>query len=487
MPIKPWIATAKNYLETSLSPVPHEMNELDWKLKLSEDSERLTQHLSAFANQRAGGYFAFGVDPDGRLVGVSADQTKENVGRLGNIARDGLEPPQRIDHAVETIHGVAILFVHVFASTQQPVHVRGKGIEASHIRSGGQTRQMSRQEIAQAVLASRPMRYEELEALACEESDVPALLDHERLLPLLGVPAAQTPAAVLEALVNQKIVYRHNGHYSITNLGAIAAARDLTKFPGKERYTVRVVKYRSPSRIESEGEREFIAGYGVGFQELIRYIMGQLPTSEIIQDALRKNVPIYPEIAVRELVANALIHRDFAVTGTHPMVEIFADRMEILNPGTLLPTVEIKRLVDVSPESRNELLASLMRRMHICEERSSGIDKALSAVELFGLPPIKFINGPHTFTAIVYSPKTFKQMSQEERLNACLQHCCLRYYVVQDPMTNASLRKRLGLKDGQYALAWKVIDAAMDAKFIKPRDGRHQSRRYAAYVPFWAS
>src|SRR3989338_2081912 len=381
MQTKQWITRAKNHLQASLSPVPHELNELDWKLKLSEDNERLTHHLSAFANQREGGYFAFGVDPDGRPVGVSSDQTKEIVGRLGNIARDWLEPPQRIDHAVETIDGIAVLFVHVFESTQKPVHVRGQGMEESYIRSGGQTRKMSRQEIAQAVLASRQIRYEELEALGCSESDVLALLDYERLLPLLGVPVAQTPEGVLEEFVNQKMVYRHNGHYSITNLGAIAEARDLTKFPGKERFPVRVIKYRSTSRIETEVEREFVQGYGVVFQEFIRYIMGQLPTSEVIQDALRRNVPMYPEITVRELVANALVHRNFSLTGSHPMIEIFVDRMEIANPGGLLPSVKIDRLIGAAPESRNELFAALMRRMGNCEERGSGIVKALFAVE----------------------------------------------------------------------------------------------------------
>ena len=485
MQTKQWITIAKGHLQASLSPVPHELNELDWKLKLSDDNERLTHHLSAFANQREGGYFAFGVDPDGQSVGVSSEQTKAIVGRLGNIARDGLEPPQRIDHMVETIDGVAILLVHVFESTQKPVHIRGQGIEQSYIRSGGQTRKMSRQEIAQAVLASRQMRYEELEALTCQESDVLALLDCERLLQLLGVPAAQTPAAILEELVNQKVVYRHNGHYSITNLGAIAAARDFTKFPGKERFPVRVIKYRGGSRIETEVEREFVQGYGVAFQELIRYIMGQLPTSEVIQDALRRNVPVYPEITVRELVANALVHRNFSLTGSNPMVEIFVDRMEIANPGGLLPSVKIDRLIGAAPESRNELFAALMRRMGICEERGSGIVKALFAVEVFGLPPVKFAEETNVFRAVLYSPKRFAQMLPEERLNACYQHCCLRY-VSGEPMTNASLRKRMGLKDAQYALAWRVIDAAIERQRIKPRGSGKQSRRYAAYVPFWA-
>ena len=233
-------------------------------------------------------------------------------------------------------------------------------------------------------------------------------------------------------------------------------------------------------------EKEFNQGDGIGFQELIHYILSQLPTSEVIQDALRKNVPLYPEITIRELVANALIHRDFSIAGMNPMVEIFSDRMEISNPGGLLPSIKIERLIDAAPESRNELFAALMRRLGVCEERGSGIDKALFAVEVFGLPPVKFVNGSNSFKAVLYSPKTFKQMSQEERLDACFQHCCIQYYVANDPMTNASFRKRLGLKDSQYALAWKVIDSAIEKKRIKPRDLNSRSRKYASYIPYWA-
>lgn len=83
---------------------------------------------------------------------------------------------------------------------------------------------------------------------------------------------------------------------------------------------------------------------------------------------------------MRELVANALMHQDFFVTGAGPMVEIFEDRIEITNPGE--PLVDTERFVDTPPKSRNEALASLMRRFRICEERGSGIDKVVFQVEL---------------------------------------------------------------------------------------------------------
>lgn len=71
-------------------------------------------------------------------------------------------------------------------------------------------------------------------------------------------------------------------------------------------------------------------------------------------------------MAIREIVANALVHQDFTVSGTGPTIEIFANRIEIINSG--IPLVDIKRIVDNPPKSRNEKLASLMRRFRICEE-----------------------------------------------------------------------------------------------------------------------
>ncbi|MBI4398702.1 MAG: putative DNA binding domain-containing protein [Candidatus Omnitrophica bacterium] len=487
---KPWIQKARQLYRQSLHPVPHELNELDWKMALSEDKHRIAEHLCAFANHPGGAFFLFGVNSDGKSCGLDQDTTHEIIKKIGNLARQAVEPSQAIDHFIDQDPqtGDTILFVHISESSQKPVHLRGKGVEYSFIRSGGQTRKMSKQEIVSVVLTSKTLRYEDLEALRCGESDILELLDHEVFFQLLGIPslAGMEKEATIEQLVNQKLIYRNGGEISISNLGVITAAHNFDLFPGKERFSVRVIHYRGVSRIETENEKEFKRGYGTGFQEIIRYVLGQLPTSEVIQDALRRNAPVYPEITIRELVANALIHRDFLMTGMNPMIEIFSDRMEITNPGTLLPSIRLERLIDMAPESRNESFAALMRRLGICEERGSGIDKALFAVEVYGLPPVKFVNGPNAFKAILYSPKTFKQMSPDERLEACLQHCCISYYVAQKPMTNASFRKRLGLKDGQYVTAWRIIDTALEKKWIKPRDSKKGSRKYAAYIPFWA-
>jgi len=84
-------------------------------------------------------------------------------------------------------------------------------------------------------------------------------------------------------------------------------------------------------------EIEIEAGYALAFDEIMKYIKLLVPTSEVIKDAFRTETSIYPDIAIRELVANALIHQDFGVRGKGPTVEIYDNRIEITNPGSLLP------------------------------------------------------------------------------------------------------------------------------------------------------
>src|SRR3989338_1251662 len=94
---KQWIAEAHKFMRASLSPSPHELNEIDWKSSLSEDRERVAAHLSAFANHPGGGFFAFGISPEGKICGTKESDVQEIVKKLGNLAREGVEPPQKID------------------------------------------------------------------------------------------------------------------------------------------------------------------------------------------------------------------------------------------------------------------------------------------------------------------------------------------------------------------------------------------------------
>ncbi len=271
--------------------------------------------------------------------------------------------------------------------------------------------------------------------------------------------------------------------WDVTNFGAILFARKLADFETLARKAIRVIVYRGKGRTETIKEQEGARGYAVGFQGLISYIADQLPGSEEIGKALRREVRVYPEIAIRELVANAIIHQDLSIRGVSPTVEVFTDRIEITNPGK--PLIETLRFIDEPPRSRNEALAAFMRRVKICEERGSGIDKVISQAEFYQLPAPEFrVTEQHT-VAILYAPRQLRGMDRQDRIRACYQHAALQY-VSGQVMTNASLRKRLGIEEKNYAIASRVIADAIEEGLVRPRDPSSTSRKHASYVPFWA-
>lgn len=315
--------------------------------------------------------------------------------------------------------------------------------------------------------------------------EIVKLLDFATCFDLLNIPLPTTQAGILDKLADEElIVCKPGGRYDITHLGAILFAKNLGEFDRLGRKTLRVIKYKGDGRTNREREWRdppSQRGYALAYEPAVSFINSQLPQNELIGQAFRTEVRMYPEIAIRELVANTLIHQDFSVTGTGPMVEIFDERMEITNPGE--PLVDTLRFIDAPPHSRNEALAALMRRMGICEEGGSGIDKVVESIELFQLPAPDFTTPPGFTKATLFGPKKLSDMDAKERIRACYQHCCLMF-VSGKRMTNPSLRERLGIEPKNSAQASRILKETLDAGLIKLHDSAVRLRD-RSYVPFW--
>ena len=314
--------------------------------------------------------------------------------------------------------------------------------------------------------------------------EVLTLIDYPAYFYLAKQNLPADKSGIIERLVVERIITRKDAaRFDITNLGAILFAKSLSNFETLRRKAVRVIIYKGINRVETIKEQPGDRGYAVGFEGLIAYINDQLPHNEQLGQALRTEVRMYPEVAVRELVANAIIHQDFAMTGDSPVVEIFSDRIEFINSGR--PLVDPLRFIDEPPQSRNEDLAAFMRRLTICEERGSGIDKVIFNIELFQLPAPDFIVTENHTKAILYAYKTLSAMDKKDRIRACYQHACLQN-VSNQVMTNSSLRKRFDIEEHNYSMASRIIAETVEAKLIKPYDPDNVSKKLSRYVPFWA-
>lgn len=313
--------------------------------------------------------------------------------------------------------------------------------------------------------------------------DVLARIDYASYFELTGQPLPDNRRGIFERLAEDRLVLPDvGGHWNITNLGAVLFAKRLGDFEQRiARKAVRFVAYDGSSRADTVIHRQDgQKGYASGFKGLVDYIDSLLPSNEHIGKAFRTETALFPSIAIRELVANALIHQDMTISGAGPLIELFKDRLEITNPGK--PLISPERFIDSPPRSRNESLAALMRRMRVCEEQGTGIDKVIAAVELYQLPPPDFRVEGDAVRVVLHAPRRFAHMTKEERVRACYQHAVLKF-VSGDRMRNSTLRERLGIDAKNAAQVSQVIRAALEAKLIKPAD---PDRPHASYVPFWS-
>lgn len=277
------------------------------------------------------------------------------------------------------------------------------------------------------------------------------------------------------------MLVEREGLWDITNLGALTLGRDLGKIPDLEMRRVRLIKYASTDRTAAVLDHFETRGYMVSFEDLVALIAANTHVREVIEGGRRQTVPYFPPVAVREFLANALIHQDFAVHGVQLTVEIFDDRLEIRNPG--VPLIEVQRFVDET-RSRNPRLAETMRLAGFCEVRGSGVDRALGQIEDLTQPAPRFRKESAATAVVLLTHRDFDAMTMEERTWSTFLHCCVKYGR-SERLTNGSLRERFGLPQSKIALVSQAISATVDSGLIilDPRVGR--SRRHAQYIPFF--
>ena len=479
-----------NGLVTELRKLPHETGWVEFK-ENNSNPEDIGEYLSALSNTAAlqdktNGYVIWGVkDGAHEVVGTTFQPAKSKKGNedLESWLTHVINPRLHFHFYTLTHEGKPVVILEIPRAQGKPVQFQGM----EFIRVGSYRQKLKdHPEIERdlwRVFDTTP--FEELIASShVDAPDVLSLLDYPAFFELLELPLPTDRDKILNRLADDRmIVPDAAGKWNITNLGAILFARNLDEFKTLARKAVRIIVYEGKGRLKTLREQPVRKGYAAGFKTLMDHLNALLPRSEVVgSGGIRREVPLYPEPAIRELIPNALIHQDFAMTGSGPMIEIFSDRMEITNPGE--PLVTTDRFLDSPPRSRNEALASFMRRLGVCEERGSGVDKVVAETEKHQLPAPLFETVDGFTRAVLFTHRPLREMDRADRTRACYLHACLRY-VERDPMTNSTLRARLGISEPNKAMASRIISDAIKDGRVKP-DDPHQGRKFAKYVPFWA-
>ena len=473
-------------IEELLRNIQHQ-NENEW-IELKKDNtdpSKIGNNISALSNSaklenKSFGYLIYGIDDKTHQpIGTNFDPKKKKVKKqeLENWILTQLQPRIDVVFYEHYYQDKRIVIIVIEAAQDRPVTFKG----LASIRIGSYTKKLKEFPEKERKLWNQNNNSTfdtQIAKSNLRAEDILNILSYKTYYRLLNEPIPESNERILEKLESEKFILKKHTKISITNLGAILLAKDLNEFEHLSRKAIRVIIYSSDNRLEAKEEKVGKKGYLVGFENLIKFINKRINVKEEIKEVFRENVQIYPEVAIRELIANAIIHQDYSIRGTSLMFEVFNNRIEFTNPGK--PLIDTNRFIDHNPISRNEKLANVMRRLNFCEERGSGIDRVIQSVEKNYLPPPDFYSGDNYTRVTLFGPKKLREMLKHEKIRACYQHCSL-LYVSSKFMDNTSLRKRFNIEKKNYPIVSRIIRDTLEKGLI------YEYEKSRVYIPFWAT
>ncbi len=380
---------------------------------------------SATLNDRDFAYMIWGVDDiTHEIVGTKVRLQLEKKGEqeLENWLRYLLSKNADFEFLETDIDGKHVEIIRIHKALNEPVAFQ----KIDYIRSGSYTKKLHEFPVFRAQLWDK-LRHSQFEDICVKTNqrfeEIIRLLQVNTYFTLLKIPQPAEKASVLHYLIEDGVIQNQdNGLFAITNLGAILFAKDLNEFGRLGRKAMRVIQYQGKNRLLIQKEETFNQGYAICFENIVRYINAILPSKEDVSSVRFSTTGKFPLPSIREAIANSLIHQDLYITGTAPVVEIFENRIEVTNPGT--PLVDVMRIIDNPPKSRNEKLASLMRRLKMCEELGRGWDRMVLSCEAQFLPAPRIEVFQENTKVTLFSEMEFRNIPMEDKLWSCYLHAC---------------------------------------------------------------
>lgn len=461
---------------------------LEFKLN-NNDPERIGKYVSALANSssllnKQFSYMIWGVTDSKEFIGTTFKPQTQKVGGEPFITwlEKILDPRIIISFNELKIENQRIIVLIIQMTAGRPVSFKGQ----RYIRSGSSIKNLNGYpEKERELWKSFEARVFEREFAMtnCSIEDIFEYLDVNVYLEMTDQLGNTSHDSILNSLAQDFIIEKSGNSYNITNLGAYTFAKDLINFEKLHRKSIRIVRYKGKNRVTALSDRTANMGVAVGFENLLEFVKTTLPLKEEIYDSGGRRIEQtdYPSLVIREIIANQIVHQDFSVMGSRPMIEIFDNRVEFTNPGA--PINEPNRLLDLPPISRNEEMANLFKKIKLVESRGSGIDKIIIALEEDNLPAPDISSRENNTVIILYERKSLDEMNEREKLNAIYYHA-VRQFIENEYLTNNSVRERFGLSPNQSSLASKTIALAIESGLIKHYN-RNAGNKFMQYIPFW--
>ena len=371
---------------------------IEYKVEMPKKSEKYMKTVVAFANGR-GGRIVFGVDDKTlNIVGMNPDTIFQTMDAIS----DSCEPKIYPDVTLQSIDDKTIIVVEIHPGPMRPYYIKNKGlVDGTYVRVAGTSRHAEGYMLKELILEGQNRYFdnEPCEYLEINEDDIKDLCDKMKKIAIENTWNDEEKAAIRDVtkniLITWGILKEDNGKIIPTNAYALLTGKMQIQ------PTIQCAVFKGKTRAYFVDRREFSGPIQDQVQLAFQYVLEKINMGMQIKGIYRQDVYELPINSVRELIANAVAHRNYLEPG-NIQVAIFDDRLEVTSPGMLLNTVSIKKMIEGYSRLRNPAIANAFAYMKIIEKWGTGIPRILRECKEYGLKKPELIDFDGDFRVNMY-------------------------------------------------------------------------------------
>lgn len=449
--------------------------------------KKLYDTLSSFSNQPGGGIIIFGIDEknDYEITGVYDPQDLQV--QVTNQALQ-MEPIVRPVFTIAQINDRVVVSAEIAECSvfDKPCFYKGAGrLRGSYVRVGESDLPMTEYEIYSYEVFKRKIQDELriVERADMDSFDARALAEYfiklhrskpnlaprqdEKVLQLQGMTDQGKPT-VAGIMMLGEYPQAYFPQLSVTAIVTDSVQQVLTGNSGERFIDNQRIEGTLPQMLEGT----------------LAFIRRNSRTATVIdENGRRADRPQYPVTAIREIILNALIHRDYSIhTDSSPIrVILYSDRLEVENPGGLYGRLTIDELGKAAADTRNPFIAGAMEILGLAENRFSGIPTIMDEMEKAGLPPAVFESRRGTFKVTLYStPVSVGKQKEPETVLTQTEQKILLFCAV--PRSRREIADFLGIETASYVSVryLRPLTEAGRLRMTIPESPKSKKQKYVA-------
>ena len=379
-----------------------ESKNVEYKVAVPDKSEKYMKTVVAFANG-GGGRIVFGIDDKTlEIAGMDTENIFKTMDAITNAIFDSCEPRIRPEVTLQTIDDKTIIIAEILPGAMRPYYIKSRGmIEGTYVRISGTTRLAEEYMLKELILEGQNRYYdsEPCNGMSVTDAEIEKLCQSMKKTALKNTWQDSEKAKIRDVtrnrLISWGVLAEENGKTVPTN------AYMLLTGTMRMQPVIQCGVFKGTDRAYFVDRREFEGSVQEQVDAAFQYVLEKINLGMKIQGIFRQDVYELPPDSVRELIANAVVHRSYLEQG-NIQVAIFEDRLEVTSPGMLLNNVSIEKMIEGYSKPRNPAIARAFAYMKIIEKWGTGIPRMIRECREYGLPEPKLIDFEGDFRVNMY-------------------------------------------------------------------------------------